>query len=60
MSWRGQGGRRARGRRADQEPDNDNTAWLAELEKAAVEQDDEEEEWASKLRRRIDALLPGS
>jgi hypothetical protein len=51
VSWRGQG-RRARGRRGDQETDTDNTAWLAELERAAAEQDDEEDEWASKLRRR--------
>jgi hypothetical protein len=51
VSWRGQG-RRARGRRGDQKPEADNTAWLAELERAAVEQDDEEDEWASKLRRR--------
>jgi len=51
MSWRGQG-KRARGRRGDQDSDLDNTAWLEELEKAATEQDDEEEEWASKLRRR--------
>jgi hypothetical protein len=51
MSWRGQG-RRARGRRGDQDADLDNTAWLEELEKAATEQDDDEEEWASKLRRR--------
>src|SRR6266511_5278294 len=52
MSWRGQGGKRARGRRGDQDSDLDNTAWLEELEKAATEQDDEEDEWASKLRRR--------
>jgi hypothetical protein len=51
MSWRGQG-RRAKGRRGDQDADLDNTAWLEELEKAAAEQDDDEEEWASKLRRR--------
>jgi hypothetical protein len=51
MSWRGQG-RRARGRRGDQEHDTDNTAWLEELERAAAEPDDQEEEWASKLRRR--------
>jgi hypothetical protein len=51
VSWRGQG-RRARGRRSDQDAELDNTAWLEELEKAAAEQDDEEEEWAGKLRRR--------
>jgi hypothetical protein len=51
MSWRGQG-RRARGRRGDPEHDTDNTAWLEELERAAAEPDDQEEEWASKLRRR--------
>jgi hypothetical protein len=51
MSWRGQG-RRARGRRGDPEHDTDNTAWLEELERAAAEPDDHEEEWASKLRRR--------
>jgi hypothetical protein len=52
MSWRGQG-RRAKGRRGDQDAELDNTAWLEELEKAAAEQDEgEEEEWASKLRRR--------
>jgi hypothetical protein len=54
MSWRGPG-KRARGRRGDQDADLDSTAWLEELEKAAVEQDDQddqEEEWASKLRRR--------
>jgi hypothetical protein len=50
VSWRGQG-RRARGRRGDQDAAADNTAWLEELEKAAAEQDDEEE-WATKLRRR--------
>ena len=51
MTWRGQGGgRRARGRRGDQDPELDNTAWLAELERAAGEVDDEEEDWASKLR----------
>jgi hypothetical protein len=44
-------GRRARGRRGDQDANANNTAWLEELEKAAAEQDDEEE-WASKLRRR--------
>jgi hypothetical protein len=51
MSWRGQG-RRARGRRGDPEHDTDNTAWLEELERAAAEPDDQEEEWASKLRHR--------
>jgi hypothetical protein len=51
MSWRGQG-KRARGRRSDQDAELDNTAWLEELERAAAEPDDNEEEWASKLRRR--------
>jgi hypothetical protein len=58
VSWRGQGGgKRARSRRGDQDPELDNTAWLAELERAAGEADDDEEEeeeeedWASKLRR---------
>jgi hypothetical protein len=51
MSWRGQG-RRARGRRGDQDAEHDSTAWLEELEKAAADQDDDEEEWASKLRGR--------
>src|SRR6266511_1698454 len=53
MSLRGQSGKQARGRRGDQDSDLDNTAWLEALDKAATEQDDgEEEEWASKLRRR--------
>jgi hypothetical protein len=51
VSRRGQG-RRARGRRGDQDVELENTAWLEELEKAAAEHDDEEEEWASTLRRR--------
>jgi hypothetical protein len=51
VSRRGQG-RRARGRRGDQDAELENTAWLEELEKAAAEHDDEEEEWASTLRRR--------
>jgi hypothetical protein len=50
MSWRGQG-RRARSRRGE-DAELENTAWLEELEKAAAEQDPDEEEWASKLRRR--------
>jgi hypothetical protein len=50
MSWRGQG-RRARSRRGE-DAGLENTAWLEELEKAAAEQDPDEEEWASKLRRR--------
>jgi hypothetical protein len=57
MAWRGQGGgKRAKGRRGDQDPELDNTAWLAELEREAAAQadDDEEEEedWASTLRGR--------
>jgi hypothetical protein len=55
MAWRGQGGgKRAKGRRGDQDPELDNTAWLAELEREAAAQadDDEEEDWASTLRGR--------
>jgi hypothetical protein len=52
-AWRGQGGRRAKGRRGDQDPELDNnTAWLAELEREAAQTDDEEEDWASTLRSR--------
>ena len=30
MAWRGQGGRRAKGRRGgDQDPEQENSAWLA-------------------------------
>jgi hypothetical protein len=52
--WRGQGGRRAKGRRGEQDPELDNTAWLAELEQKATQADagDEEEDWASTLRGR--------
>ena len=55
MSWRGQGGKRAKGRRGDQDPEVENTAWLAELEEAAAQDDDEdddEDDWASTLRGR--------
>ena len=54
MSWRGQGGRRAKGRRGDQDPEVDNTAWLAELEREAASADDDEDEddWADTLRSR--------
>ncbi|HSK36974.1 MAG TPA: hypothetical protein VLA80_09575, partial [Actinomycetota bacterium] len=54
MSWRGQGGRRAKGRRGDQDPELDNTAWLAELEREAAQagDDEDEEDWASTLRGR--------
>jgi hypothetical protein len=52
MSWRGQGGRRAKGRRGDQDPETDNTAWLAELEREATQADDEEDDWADTLRGR--------
>jgi hypothetical protein len=54
MSWRGQGGRRAKGRRGDQDPELDNTAWLAELEREAAARGDDEDEddWASTLRGR--------
>jgi hypothetical protein len=53
MSWRGQGGRRAKGRRG-QDPEIDNTAWLAELEREAAQagDDEDEEDWASTLRGR--------
>jgi hypothetical protein len=55
MSWRGQGGKRAKGRRGDQDPELDNnTAWLAELEQeaAARADDEDEDDWASTLRGR--------
>jgi hypothetical protein len=60
MSWRGQGGgRRAKGRRGDQDPELDNTAWLAELEReAAAQADDDEEDWASTLRGRRSPTPP--
>jgi hypothetical protein len=59
-AWRGQGGRRAKGRRGDQDPELDNTAWLAELEQEAAMADrgDEEEDWASTLRSRRAAAPP--
>ena len=58
MSWRGQGGKRAKGRRGDQDPELDNTAWLAELEREAAAQadDDDEDDWASTLRQRSPAI----
>ena len=52
MSWRGQGGKRAKGRRGDQDPELDNTAWLAELEREAAQADEDEDDWASTLRSR--------
>jgi hypothetical protein len=59
MSWRGQGGRRAKGRRGDQDPELDNTAWLAELEREAAQaDDDEEEDWARTLRGRRSPAPP--
>jgi hypothetical protein len=59
MSWRGQGGKRAKGRRGDQDPELDNTAWLAELEReAAAHADDDEDDWASTLRGRRPANQP--
>jgi hypothetical protein len=61
MSWRGQGGKRAKGRRGDQDPELDNTAWLAELERAAAAQaddDDEEDDWATTLRGRRPPVPP--
>jgi hypothetical protein len=51
--WRGQGGRRSKGRRGGQDPELDNTAWLAELEREAAQADqDDEDDWASTLRGR--------
>ncbi|HEX3214393.1 MAG TPA: hypothetical protein VH016_17635, partial [Actinomycetota bacterium] len=59
MSWRGQGGKRAKGRRGDQDPELDNTAWLAELEReAAAKADDDEDDWASTLRGRRPPTAP--
>jgi len=54
MSWRGQGGRRAKGRRGGQDPELENTAWLAELEREAAQagDDEDEDDWASTLRGR--------
>jgi hypothetical protein len=52
MAWRGQGGRRAKGRRGDQDPALDSTAWLEELEREAAQAEDDEEDWASTLRGR--------
>ena len=60
MSWRGQGGKRAKGRRGDQDPELDNTAWLAELEREAAAQadEDDEDDWASTLRGRRPPTAP--
>ena len=60
MSWRGQGGKRAKGRRGDQDPELDNTAWLAELEReaAAKADDDDEDDWATTLRGRRPPVPP--
>ena len=58
MSWRGQGGRRAKGRRGDQDPELDSTAWLAELEREAAQADDDEDDWASTLRGRRSPATP--
>ena len=58
MSWRGQGGKRAKGRRGDQDPELDNTAWLAELEREAAQADDDEDDWASTLRGRRSPTPP--
>jgi hypothetical protein len=60
MSWRGQSGKRAKGRRGDQDPELDNTAWLAELEREAAAQadDDDEDDWASTLRGRRPPVPP--
>jgi hypothetical protein len=57
MSWRGQGGRRAKGRRGEQDPEQDNTAWLAELEREAAQADDEDD-WASTLRGHRSSVPP--
>jgi hypothetical protein len=61
MSWRGQGGKRARGRRGGQDPELDSTAWLAELEREAAQagdDEDEDDDWASTLRGRRSAGPP--
>jgi hypothetical protein len=58
MSWRGQGGKRAKGRRGDQDPELDNTAWLAELEREAAQADEDEDDWASTLRGRRSSGSP--
>jgi hypothetical protein len=58
MSWRGQGGKRAKGRRGEQDPELDNTAWLAELEREAAQADDDEDDWASTLRGRRSSVPP--
>jgi hypothetical protein len=58
MAWRGQGGKRAKGRRGDQDPELDNTAWLAELEREAAQAEDDEEDWASTLRGRRASTPP--
>ena len=58
MSWRGQGGKRAKGRRGDQDPELDNTAWLAELEREAAQADDDEDDWASTLRGSRSSVPP--
>jgi hypothetical protein len=52
MSWRGQGGKRAKGRRGDQDSELDNTSWLADLEREAAQADEDEDDWASTLRSR--------
>jgi hypothetical protein len=58
MSWRGQGGRRAKGRRGGQDPEVDNSAWLAELEREAAQAGDDEDDWASTLRGRRSSGVP--
>jgi hypothetical protein len=53
MAWRGQGGKRAKGRRGGgQDPEQENSAWLAELEREAAQAGDDEDDWASTLRGR--------
>jgi hypothetical protein len=60
MSRRGQGGRRAKGRRGGQDPELENTAWLAELEREAAQAADDEDgdDWASTLRGRRSPTPP--
>ena len=50
MAWRGQGGKRAKGRRGGQDPELENNAWLAELEREAAQAGDDEDDWESTLR----------
>jgi hypothetical protein len=55
-AWRG---KRAKGRRGAQDPESERSAWLAELEREAVQADaDDEEDWASTLRGRRSPTQP--